>query len=217
MHPYRKRSRKTIIVDTAGRVARLIVAVAVVGILFSILPLVHGMFTLQPQSIEEKAMRAPVVMQKRSEEPKKEKSSRSQRTLRSTGKAGSARDLALTMRFTPDLGVGEGHGVGVAGAGVGTTVFDEGDVDQPPRPLKRTAVSYPRRAKEAGIEGTVSLVLVIDRNGLVEDITVTASPSPLFDNDVKRTVKDWRFVPAENGGVRVRVRMKQDITFELDG
>jgi protein TonB len=124
--------------------------------------------------------------------------------------------MDFSMRFTPDLGVGGGSGVAVAGEKIGTMVFDESDVDVPPRPISRMGVDYPRRAREAGIEGTVSLVLVISRTGKVTDVSIEHSPSQLFNNPVIQTVRQWKFEPAQKGGVAVQVRMRQNISFKLD-
>jgi protein TonB len=77
-------------------------------------------------------------------------------------------------------------------------------------------VDYPRRAKDEEIEGTVVLVLVIDREGSVESVYVKSSPSPYFIRPVTQTVKRWKFTPAKYEGVPVKVRMRQDISFELD-
>jgi protein TonB len=82
--------------------------------------------------------------------------------------------------------------------------------------VSRTGIPYPRRAKEAGLEGTVSLVLHIGRTGKVLDVSVISSPSPLFNKPVIQTVKKWKFTPAKNSGVAVQVRMKQNVAFKLD-
>ncbi len=58
---------------------------------------------------------------------------------------------------------------------------------------------YPDWAVKNGIEGTVRLKLIIDRDGNVEDVEVIKAPpsAKLLDFTVKK-VKLWRFVPLNN-------------------
>ncbi len=113
--------------------------------------------------------------------------------------------------------MGSSDGVGLAPFEKGgDAVFDENDVDEPPRPVIRTPVEYPRRARDAGIEGTVSLVLLIGRNGSVVDVTVESAPSPLFAKPVHADSPTMEIFSGTKSGVAVQVRMRQNITFKLD-
>jgi protein TonB len=214
-----KTNKSTILNKSGIRVARLAAAILGTTILFAVLPLAHGIFKLTPEDLKTTALKAPVIMKKTILQEKKQK--RPELRVRNLNVSNSktkntSRSMNLSMRFTPDLGIGNSDGVGLNQNDFGSTVFDEGDVDELPRILSRLEVEYPRRAKDAEIEGTVVLVLLIDRNGKVENVYVESSPSPLFIRPVKQTVKRWKFVPAQYQGVPVKVRMRQDITFELD-
>jgi TonB family protein len=211
--------RLTILKNSVIHIARAAVALLGTIFLFAVLPLAHGIFKLTPDDLKTTALKAPVIMKQTILEDKERKKTELRvRNLNvSDSKTKStSRSMNLSMRFTPDLGIGNGDGVGLNQNDFGSTVFNEGDVDELPRVLSRLEVEYPRRAKDEGIEGTVILILLIDRNGKVENVYVESSPSPLFIRPVKQTVIKWKFAPARYQGVPVKVRMRQDITFELD-
>lgn len=188
--------------------------------LFMILPLVHGTLHTHQDDLQVIARKAPVVMQ-RIEPPEEKTQPRPQREVRemkqnkSTHQGLSGSDL--DMRFTPDLGLGEGgEGVGIRTGGGGEQVFEEGEVDELPRPLRQTRMEYPRGAKQNGLEGDVNLILLIDRHGRVEKVEIISSPHSLFNKAVIRSLRRWKFSPAIYQGVPVKVRMRKKITFKLD-
>ena len=198
---------------------RFAAAVTGASLLFAILPFARGV--VSTVTTPESTVKKPPVLilqQVRKEEKPVEKPVQSLRALKDKcSMSRNFRSTGFSMRFTPDLSVGSGEGAGIAASGGGGDgVFDESDVDEPPRPVSRMMVEYPRRAREAGIEGTVSLLLLIGRNGTVLDVAVESAPSPLFVKPVRQTVKQWKFSPARNQGVPVQVRMRQNITFRLD-
>ena len=207
------------VVNTGMRVLRLLSAGIVAGLLFAVLPLARNAFRLDGDAgIHTKKPPTLVMQQVRKEEKKPQTPTRTIRSMRSSTSRSATRSRGFSMRFAPTLDLGAaGDGVGMASVGSGGDgVFDESEVDEPPRPIIRTAVEYPRRARDAGIEGTVSLVLLIGRNGSVIDVTIERAPSPLFIKPVEQTVRQWKFSPARNQGVAVQVRMRQNITFKLD-
>ncbi|MBN1603718.1 MAG: energy transducer TonB [Chitinispirillaceae bacterium] len=201
------------------RIVRLLLSFGAAAVLFAILPFTRTIITMAKG--EQTPKHGPVLVMQQMPK-KKEPSLKNQHPIRSmasrTSADRSSRSMGLSTRFAPDLSVGSsGDGVGLTGgSGGGDAVFDENSVDEPPKPVSREPVEYPRRARDAGIEGTVSLILVIDRNGKVLTITIESSPSPLFNRAVEQTVSRWKFTPAKNQGVPVQVRMRQNITFKLD-
>ncbi|MFW6253891.1 MAG: energy transducer TonB [Chitinivibrionales bacterium] len=197
---------------------RITSACLTAGILFSILPLARNALRLEDSAKSGKKPPVLVMQHIRKEEKKPEQQTRTIRSMSTSTKRSTSRSMGFSMRFAPILDPGTaGDGVGMAAAGSGgDAVLDESDVDEPPRPVVRTAIEYPRRARDAGIEGTVSLVLLISRNGSVIDVTVESAPSPLFIKPVEETVRQWKFTPARNQGIAVQVRMRQNITFKLD-
>lgn len=200
------------------RAIRILAACLTAGFLFSILPLARNVLRLEDSAKPEKKPPVLVMQHIRKEEKKPEQQTRTIRSINTSTKRSTSSSMGFSMRFAPILDLGTaGDGVGMAAAGSGgDAVLNESDVDEPPRPVVKTAIEYPRRARDAGIEGTVSLVLLISRNGSVIDVTVESAPSPLFIKPVEETVRQWKFTPARNQGIAVQVRMRQNIKFKLD-
>ena len=100
---------------------------------------------------------------------------------------------------------------------VRTSVMTEDAVDSKPRPVRRTAASYPPRARAKGVTGFVTLSLLIDERGQVDRLKVLrADPPGTFEEAAKGAVRDWQFEPATYGGEPVKVWANQTIRFELE-
>ena len=83
-------------------------------------------------------------------------------------------------------------------------------------PTVRIEPQYPQRALRAGIEGTVTVEFTIDVDGSVKDIEiVSADPPKVFDNEVLKALKRWKFPPQTVAGQAVEKRARQDIRFRL--
>lgn len=115
-------------------------------------------------------------------------------------------------------GRGNGAGSGV-GNGVGSErfVYQLGQVDQDAQPDKIVDPAYPRRAKEDGIEASVELRLLIDEHGRIEQMEVLGAPPGYgFDAALKKSSQQWRFVPAQLGGVPVPQWVRMPYSFHLE-
>jgi periplasmic protein TonB len=89
-------------------------------------------------------------------------------------------------------------------------------VDTAARPLSRSAVEYPRRAKAKDIEGYVVISLLIDKSGKVTTAKVIESePTGVFEEKALQTIKSWLFSPAKYKGKAVDSWANQTIRFEL--
>jgi protein TonB len=68
------------------------------------------------------------------------------------------------------------------------------------------------------IETNFNVYFVVDTTGTVDRTTVELPPSVLqeFASAVKDVLLDWRFVPAQLGGRRVRQRVQQPFTFRVE-
>lgn len=86
------------------------------------------------------------------------------------------------------------------------------DYDQAPRPVKITRPTYPKAAFKKGIEGTVNLEIVIDREGRVSKTRVLQSV-PGLDEAALECVYAWTFKPAMKDGVAVATVAHAPITF----
>ena len=100
---------------------------------------------------------------------------------------------------------------------VGDVVMTEDAVDDPPRPMTRTAAAYPARARQKNIEGDVTLSLLVGADGGERDGTVLeAHPAGVFEEAAVAAVRTWRFAPATYQGRPVPVRVQQTLRFALE-
>jgi TonB family protein len=75
--------------------------------------------------------------------------------------------------------------------------------------------SYTADAKEAKIEGSVELSLIIESDGNPYDVKVVKSLEPGLDANAVAAVSTWRFKPAEKDGKPVPVTAKVMVNFRL--
>ena len=68
-------------------------------------------------------------------------------------------------------------------------------VDEPPLPTYQPKPEYPDLARQAGIEGRVTLQVLVDREGKVAEI-IRLTPESMFDEKAEKAIRQWRFRPA---------------------
>ena len=113
-------------------------------------------------------------------------------------------------------GHGSGHGTGTgSGSGPGSGITSSPAV--PPRIIKSYQPLYPSAERTAGVEGTVSIRLLIGTDGSVEDVTVTSSSGNAnLDNAAVAACRKWRFTAAKNSsGLPVRCYASIPIIFKI--
>lgn len=77
-------------------------------------------------------------------------------------------------------------------------------------------VKYPSVAKENGIQGTVTVLFVVNEDGSVSDIKIQKGIGGGCDQEAMRIVKEMRkWKPGKQGGQPVRVYQILPITFKL--
>lgn len=86
----------------------------------------------------------------------------------------------------------------------------EGDLIQRVQPL------YPPLAKQAHIQGRVTLRAVISRNGMIENLQVL-SGHPMLVQAAMDAVKQWRYRPYSLNGETVEVETQITVNFALSG
>jgi TonB family protein len=89
-----------------------------------------------------------------------------------------------------------------------------GDVTAPVA-LKKLEPAYTPEAKEAKIQGTVLLSIVIEPDGHTSNILVERSLDPGLDANAIEAVGTWLFKPATKDGEPVPVAAKVEINFRL--
>jgi protein TonB len=73
---------------------------------------------------------------------------------------------------------------------------------------------YPVTAKTRGIEGTVVLDAVIDRDGAITEVSVRTG-HPLLAESALETVRHWRYRPTTVNGIPVEVQTDMEVKFTL--
>jgi protein TonB len=89
--------------------------------------------------------------------------------------------------------------------------------DEPPALLTSPAPVYPAMLREAGIEGTVVMEMVVDEEGRpeAETVRVLSSGHQLFEAAARRVVLGARYRPGRWRGRPVRVLIRQPVEFRL--
>jgi TonB family protein len=84
-----------------------------------------------------------------------------------------------------------------------------------PRALHTPDPKYSKSAKKQGIQGTVTLSVVIGTDGKARDVKVVNSLEPTLDANAIAAVKTWKFAPATKDGRPVAVAMRLEIDYKL--
>ena len=89
-------------------------------------------------------------------------------------------------------------------------------LDEYPKPLRPIEPRFPEQATISRISGgTVTLLLLIDEDGVLRDISVVeAQPESIFDEAALAAFHDMRFAPARKDGRAVRSRVLVTVGFE---
>ena len=196
-------------------ILKIILSFGFTILLFISLPLIYRLLGSDLLARKADMQASPVVMkfeQKKEEKKKVEKVKHRQVKSRST----SNRSRSFSMKFSPDLGVGTSDGVAVEEQNLENVIFEEGEADVSAVPISRTMPPFPRRAREAGIGGVVEMILLIDRKGRVAHVEFVKVPHAMFKKPVEKVVMQWKFKPAINKGVPVKMRVRQNIEFTMD-
>lgn len=95
--------------------------------------------------------------------------------------------------------------------------LEDSVVDTKPKIKKRAPIVYPDLARRQGVSGYVTMNVLIDENGDVEDVKIIDSkPDEIFDLKADSTMRRWKFEPATYNGRKVKVWAQQRIVFKLN-
>lgn len=115
-------------------------------------------------------------------------------------------------------GTGAGHGTGQgpgSSAGYGGGIMSVGGGVSAPQVIHSVEPQFTAQARQANLQGTVAIQLVVDSNGNPQDIRVARSLGMGLDNEAIAAVKQYRFRPAMYEGHPVAVQMIIDVDFRL--
>ena len=96
-----------------------------------------------------------------------------------------------------------------------TTVFSEGEVNEPARLVTPGPLVYPAAARAAAIELDLPVEIIVDRSGRVTSARALRHAGYGLDEAALRAVRDYRFSPAKRAGRTVPVRMRWIMQFRL--
>jgi len=94
-------------------------------------------------------------------------------------------------------------------------VYKIGNGVSAPSVLYKQEPEYTPEAKDAKIEGTVTLQVEITTEGYAQNIRVTRSLDPGLDTSAVTAVSNWRFKPGMKDGEPVAVYATIEVTFRL--
>jgi eukaryotic-like serine/threonine-protein kinase len=82
-----------------------------------------------------------------------------------------------------------------------------------PRRISGTPPPYPEIARRMKMLGAVRVEMIVDENGVPQDLRVSESAGPVLDQAVLDAVRGWRYDPARKNGVKVKVRWHERQSF----
>ena len=112
------------------------------------------------------------------------------------------------------LGVGEIRTLTAVEA-VQEEAFDVADLEKRPEAVSQVAPNYPAELRKAKVEGSVTLVFILDENGRVEDPRVENSSRPEFEKPALEAIRKWRFSPGQKDGQPVRTYIRIPMKFRV--
>jgi len=89
-----------------------------------------------------------------------------------------------------------------------------GGSEQQNKLVKKIAPVYPAEAKAKGLQGTVKLQAVIDKEGKVKEVKVLSGPEELVPPSVE-AVKQWEYQPTLLNGDPVEVMTDITVNYTL--
>lgn len=95
--------------------------------------------------------------------------------------------------------------------------FDEKHEVELPSADRKVQPEYPKDARRRGIQGRVTLQVVVLSSGYVVWPAVLASKHPEFNESALRAVSLWRYRPATENGKPVSIYFTILFTWKLDG
>lgn len=109
---------------------------------------------------------------------------------------------------SPVVGTGDGDGGVAIEQDIQITDEDPPDfvpVEQQPVPIKQVNPDYPEIARRAGVEGTVWVKILVDKEGRAKKAVIMKSDNDIFNEKATEAALKWVFTPAmmNNGPVAV--------------
>lgn len=94
-------------------------------------------------------------------------------------------------------------------------VYEAGGGVTLPKVVKEVRPQYPPEVMQSGVQGTVTLRCVVQRDGKPGEVTVSESLEPRLDEAAVDAMKQWEFEPGQRSGMPVAVRIAVEMRFTL--
>lgn len=94
--------------------------------------------------------------------------------------------------------------------------FSLSDLEKRPEVMASVAPIYPADMRKAKIEGTVTIIFILNEEGHVEDPRVEQSSRPEFERPALDALRKWKFRPGMKDGQPVRTYMKLPMRFRIN-
>ncbi|MCG5053590.1 MAG: TonB family protein [Myxococcales bacterium] len=95
-------------------------------------------------------------------------------------------------------------------------VMTEDSVDSPAQPVARVPPEYPSKARQKGIEGYVTLNVLVSAEGSIQQMRIlNADPAGIFEDSAKAALARWEFRPGQYQASPVSMWVKQTIRYKL--
>ncbi len=90
-------------------------------------------------------------------------------------------------------------------------------VQEQPAIIKKVDPEYPELARQAGVEGKVTLAILVDKEGKVREVKVVncTTPNSGFEEAAKMAAEQWIFKPAIQNNKPVACWTYQPVIFKL--
>jgi periplasmic protein TonB len=89
-------------------------------------------------------------------------------------------------------------------------------IDSKPVPVKTPPPKYPTAMSSEGIQGLVTVKVVIDEKGDVAECAINKSTRSEFEKPALEAIRTWKFRPASKGGVAVRSQVIIPVKFSRE-
>lgn len=94
-------------------------------------------------------------------------------------------------------------------------LFEIADLDKIPVALSTVQPVHPFDLKKSGVEGSATVMFVVDDQGNVRDAKAINSTHPEFGATTVSAVRNWKFQPGMKDGKPVNTIVRQRVSFTL--
>lgn len=137
-------------------------------------------------------------------------------TVRGPASNGTGTQSGIGSGHSGGVGSGTGAGVGPGeGGGYGGGVMQVGNGVLPPKLLYAVDPEFSDEARKAKFQGTSVVSLIVDTNGMPQNIQVLRALGMGLDEKAIEAVKQYRFKPAKFHGKSVAVQIEIDVDFHI--